>query len=583
MRNRILKYMFAAVAVTAVSCSREPYGTGDGHGYMTAAVEQDASVTLVTRADVTENDAFILNVYKGSSLVRTINDHRTLLTSPLELNCGTYSVTAENRAEADATFNSPRYYGETQVKVLANQTINAEITCSIADVLVEPSFSDDFAENFKKYSLSVTNGSGTLTWSADDNNLGATGYFKPTGTITWTLSLTNNAGRTFTKSESYDNAAAKNKYALNFKIEKTSDGDGAAGLRIVLDDETNVRSFDLLLDFTSADAEATSANAWALFADITGEFKSSEVPDGFKLQYRKMSDENWTDFTGEITTDLDNKKFTARLTGLDSKTQYVVRAVTSKEAGKKQISFTTEEAASVENMDFDDWYMDGKVPMPNANSSTQIWDTANPGSKMAGVYPTKQETSHLAVTGDGKSAARLESSSAFGVFAAGNIYTGKFGAVSGLGASLEWGVPFTSRPLALKGYLDYTPVAINKTDDDHSSLKGQTDAFQIHVFITDSESKFQINTNTGTFVDFNSSDIIAYGTLVSDETTSSKSGLVNGYEPFTIKLEYRSLTRKPKQVVIVGAASRYGDYFTGGVGSVLYLDEFSFVYDPAEL
>ena len=84
-------------------------------------------------------------------------------------------------------------------------------------------------------------------------------------------------------------------------------------------------------------------------------------------------------------------------------------------------------------------------------------------------------------------------------------------------------------------------------------------------------------------MDVNGSDIIAYGKVESGIATSTKDGLVNGYEPFTIKLEYRSKTRKPTQIVIVGAASKYGDYFTGGKGSVLYLDEFSFVYDPAEL
>lgn len=583
MRHNILKYILIAGAFAVTSCLGEsPDDTG--HGYMTASVEQNSSVTTFsTRADVTADDAFILKVYDGDDFISRTDDHRTLLTSPLELVCGTYRVTAENREEADATFGCPRYYGESEVRIQSNRTVTADIACSITDVIVEPVFSDDYAQNFTNYSLTVTNGAGTLVWSTDAGNLGETGYFKPTGTLTWTLSLTNNAGRTFTKSDTYSGVGGKSRIPLNFKIEKTDGSEGGAALRIILDDQMNVRTFDLLLDFTSADAEASGANAWAMFADITGTFKNNEVPAGFKVQYKKLADDTWTDFTGDVTTDTDSKTFSARLTGLTPSTQYVVRAVTAKENGKKQINFTTESAASVYNMSFDDWYMDGKVPMPNASSSNQVWDTANQGSKLAGVYPTTQETSHLAVTGSGKSAARLESSSAFGVFAAGNIYIGKFGAVSGLGASLEWGTPFTSRPLALKGYMDYSPVAINKTDDAHSSLKGQTDACQIHVLLTDSESKLQINTNTGTFVDFNGSDIIAYGTLISNTATSGKSGLVNGYEPFTIKLEYRNLTRKPKQVVIVGAASRYGDYFTGGIGSVLYLDEFSFVYDPAEL
>jgi hypothetical protein len=36
-------------------------------------------------------------------------------------------------------------------------------------------------------------------------------------------------------------------------------------------------------------------------------------------------------------------------------------------------------------------------------------------------------------------------------------------------------------------------------------------------------------------------------------------------------------------VVISAAASKYGDYFTGSTSSVMYVDEFSFVYDPSEL
>jgi len=49
-----------------------------------------------------------------------------------------------------------------------------------------------------------------------------------------------------------------------------------------------------------------------------------------------------------------------------------------------------------------------------------------------------------------------------------------------------------------------------------------------------------------------------------------------------LPLVYRN-DRTPEYIVIVAAASRYGDYFTGAVGSVLKVDEFQLVYDPAEL
>ena len=77
-------------------------------------------------------------------------------------------------------------------------------------------------------------------------------------------------------------------------------------------------------------------------------------------------------------------------------------------------------------------------------------------------------------------------------------------------------------------------------------------------------------------------DIIAYGAIVSQDNTTDNDGNVNGYVQFTIPLEYRNLN-EPTYIVISGAASRYGDYFTGGLGSTLYLDEIELIYDPEQL
>ena len=143
-----------------------------------------------------------------------------------------------------------------------------------------------------------------------------------------------------------------------------------------------------------------------------------------------------------------------------------------------------------------------------------------------------------------------------------------------VGATLQWGVPFDSRPLALQGYFKYVPETVNKGS--HNGMSGKTDICQIQIMLADWDAPFDVDTGNQKFVDVNSSDIIAYGSLETDETMAS-------YRKFTIKLDYRDVTRIPKYIVIVAAASRYGDYFTGGVGSTLYLDEFEFVYDPDQL
>jgi hypothetical protein len=48
-------------------------------------------------------------------------------------------------------------------------------------------------------------------------------------------------------------------------------------------------------------------------------------------------------------------------------------------------------------------------------------------------------------------------------------------------------------------------------------------------------------------------------------------------------LSYRNITTRPTYVIVAACASRYGDYFTGGKGSVMWVDEFEFVYDPMDL
>ena len=52
----------------------------------------------------------------------------------------------------------------------------------------------------------------------------------------------------------------------------------------------------------------------------------------------------------------------------------------------------------------------------------------------------------------------------------------------------------------------------------------------------------------------------------------------NGWEEFAIDLVYRDLNRKPKYIIVVASASKYGDYFTGGSNSTLLIDDFELIY-----
>ena len=48
---------------------------------------------------------------------------------------------------------------------------------------------------------------------------------------------------------------------------------------------------------------------------------------------------------------------------------------------------------------------------------------------------------------------------------------------------------------------------------------------------------------------------------------------------FNIPVEYRYTNRKPTAIIIVASSSKYGDYFSGGTGSTMWLDDFELVYE----
>lgn len=308
------------------------------------------------------------------------------------------------------------------------------------------------------------------------------------------------------------------------------------------------------------------ANAFAKYAIVTGNCNSGGTAPYF--QYRVAGQTIWTDYN-DVTGD--GGSFTASLEGLVPQTEYEFRAAQDGNYGEVK-SFTTEAAPTVPNLDFDNWIMDGKSWFPNADltDANYIWDSGNRGANsLSAKNPTSPEE---VFTVKGK-AAKLASSTVLSVLAAGSIYTGKYVKTVGVGAELAFGIPFTGRPRALKGYYNYTPAKIDKVREPYLHLEGKNDQCHIYIVLADWGKTFTINTTTKTLLDLdNDPGIIAVGDLLDDTATGDK------YKEFEISLNYKSLTRKPTHILIVAAASRYGDYFTGGNGTVLYVDEFELVY-----
>lgn len=299
-------------------------------------------------------------------------------------------------------------------------------------------------------------------------------------------------------------------------------------------------------------------------ATVKGSVQSGKIPT---VEYRKQGSSDWNTVpAANVTTS--GTSFTATLTGLSGSTTYNYRVTIDGVAGSEQ-SFTTVAPVALENGSMENWSQDGKIWYPNAAGANPFWGTGNPGAaNFIGNLTTATDES---VKGK---AALLETKDAIIKLGAGNIFTGDF-ELEGLNGLLHFGRSFSSFPTSLRLYYKYTPATIDMIGDnvgDLASLKGQTDMCQIYIALSDKIYEIHNDPKNRQLFDPNDSGIIAYG-----EFTSSQS--VTSYKQLEIPLEYRYTDRTPKYIIIVASSSKYGDYYIGGVGSKLWLDEMELVYE----
>jgi hypothetical protein len=408
------------------------------------------------------------------------------------------------------------------------------------------------------------------------------GYF-PVGNLTTNLEVTNKKGVKNTQTDEIKGVQARDHYILNYKVAATGNlGDGVSGgVTVTVDDKTNTYTYTFEVpQKMGTEITAKGANAWSTFAmlnaDITSKTQSFQN-SGITLQWRLAGAEEWNEIENAALLISEKDKVQYTLKGLKPQTayEYRIRYVEGdNEVTSNLIKFTTEQQTALYNGGFENWWMDGKVAYANAQG-TSFWDTSNQGAASFGGSNTTETTS---VVHGGSKAAKLESKYIVIKFAAASLYTGSFGALIGTkGAWLNWGVPFTARPTALKGYMQYAPANINRVGSNLPSGtpgEGSPDQCGMYCALL-SEALVVDNTDMSTFPNWETdSRVIAYGTLPASQNVHS-----NGqWKEVNIPLVYRDLTRKPTHLLVVFSASKYGDYFHGGEGSTLYLDDFELVY-----
>ena len=366
--------------------------------------------------------------------------------------------------------------------------------------------------------------------------------------------------------------------------------DFSAGIYVDVTEFDYTETWTIFVEVTDASVEVQKVNAWANMAYVTS-IGVAGVENGF--QFREMGSSEWIDVPSEDIT-ADGGSFVAHIKGLKPETEYEVVAVCEGESSPI-VSFITESAAPVPNGSFEyaslvsgaSYYKFYDPDCGFEDGSYMFWGSGNGegsegvnGSASMGIVITYIDKDEKV---DGQQSVRAQTSQLVGILAAGNLFTGQFaGLVETSGGKVNFGRPWTTRPVALKLYCKYETgkvdilgnlppgISLSKDDHDRAEVKfalgtwdyrkyGGNPASPIHVNTTDSE----------TFVDFKTDEsTIAYGNLViyndgyvlNDEEKVGSA--TSEWVEYTIPLNYRDMETAPTHIVISCAASRYGDYFT---------------------
>ena len=587
----ILTFLF--VALFAVSCSQDMELEGE-QGYLTLRVNSVVSTNEGgTRAAAPEDYAprtlHVEIVDQSGKVVKSTDDFANdkNFQGNIKMKVGTYTIVAHS-ANWDGNgsgFDTPYYYGSTTVKVLSQSLVTASVTCTQANVKLTVNYDDVFASSFKSAVTTITSAvSGIDPLQFVMNETTKSGYI-PVGNFDAKLDVVNYSDVSNTLTRKFENVKAREHYILNFKLAQDGylgDGTGA-GVKVEVDESTNTYTYTFEVPRKSAISLVTrAANAWSTFAmlsaSVTAKTQSFDNA-GLTMEWRVAGATDWNVIPYDALTIDAQDNVTTTLKGLTPNTSYEYRLRYingDADVVCEPVAFTTEEQIALYNGGFENWWMDGKVAYAN-EQGVSFWDTSNKGASSFGGSNTTETTDAAYVHG-GSKAARLESKYIVIKFAAASLYTGSFIELVGTkGAKLNWGVPFASRPTALKGYMQYEPAAVDRTSASapaEAPASGEPDQCGMYCALL-SEALLVDNTDMSTFPDWeNDSRVIAYGSLPLDQNVHSN----GAWKEVNIPLVYSNINKKPTHLLVVFSASKYGDYFHGGEGSVLYVDDFSLEY-----
>lgn len=391
-----------------------------------------------------------------------------------------------------------------------------------------------------------------------------------------------------------------------YSLEMSQMKDFTEGITVEVTSFGLTEVWKLFVEISDLEVGIQKINSWTREAYVTS-LGIAGVENGFR--YRMKGTEVWMPVAqGDITSD--GGTFVAHLKSLLPETTYEVMAYCGEEDTPSK-EFTTDAATQLPNSSFEyaskvddkDYYKFYDPDCGVEEGMKMFWGSGNgegsegvSGSANMGIVITYVDKNDKI---DGAQSVLAQTSEMAGILAAGNIFTGNFaGLVGTSGGMVNFGRPWTTRPVAVKLYCKYStgkmniikgfPDGVNLTGEDYdrAEIKIALGTWSYRTYGGTPESPVHVNTtDPSTFVNFaTDAATIADGSLIvhhdgyilnrADKVERSTSEWIE----YTIPLNYHDMETYPTHIIISCASSQFGDYFSGCSSSRLWLDKFELVY-----
>ncbi len=193
---------------------------------------------------------------------------------------------------------------------------------------------------------------------------------------------------------------------------------------------------------------------------------------------------------------------------------------------------------NVPNLNFEDWVLSASTRFEDPTPIT-TWATPNYAMDLILGNPSTSIVQKSTDAHGGSFAALMKSRTIVGNFVGATLFTGYLNTTSPFAPIPMLGIPFTGRPVAMKGWYKYTPVG--------------GDSSSIYIKLT----KWNTTTNTREQI----------GYIEKRDYTA-----VNAYTSFDMPINYSS-NAIPDSIIIVFSASAGAEQGVGQVGSSLWIDD----------